>query len=104
MNKITVTMDDITALIEAGTGKRSMDAIRAEIGQFVAAEETLIVTRSEQAEAIATTTISLITIGALLSSVVASAFAWIIINNVQRQVGVNRQRWWMFHARLPTGI
>jgi len=35
MAQVTASLDDITALIEEGTGKRSMDTIRAKIGAFM---------------------------------------------------------------------
>lgn len=87
MNKVTVSLADIVVFIEQGTGKKSMDAIRAEIAKFVKAEQELIKTRAEEAESIAGFTEAVVLICSLIASVLATGAGYYIIMDVQRLVG-----------------
>lgn len=87
MNQVRATLDDVTALIETGAGKRNMDAIRGKIGEFINEESGLIKVRSQEAEDIASTTISLAIISALLSATLVGIVSFLIIRSVRQQVG-----------------
>lgn len=87
MNQVRATLDDVTALIETGAGKRNMDAIRGKIGEFINEESGLIKVRSQEAEDIASTTISLAIISALLSATLVGIVSFFIIRSVRQQVG-----------------
>lgn len=87
MNQVSKTLTDVTALIETGVGKQLMDGIRVKINEFINEEQGLIEVRSQEASRIATTTINLSILCALLSIVIVSVFGFVIIRNVQQQVG-----------------
>ena len=87
INQYPETIQDITALIEAGTGKAYMDQIREQIGRFVAVEERLIVERSEKADAIGDNTITITYVGAAIVVLLIGFFSNFIVRNVQHKVG-----------------
>lgn len=87
MNKVSATLNDVTALIENGTGKRYMDSIRAKLDEFISEEQGLIEARTLEANDIASTTIMLSIVSALLSAFIVAIFSFFIIRNVQQQVG-----------------
>ena len=79
VNKVPATMDDVTALIDAGTGKKLMDAMRVELDKFVANEAGLLVVRDEEAKASAGTAIWF-TIGATLVAIALGIFISIFLS------------------------
>ena len=87
MNKVTATLDDITAMIEKGTGKQLMDTIRAKIGEFVGEEQKLIAVRSQEAEDIADRTIFITLFGAVAATILVVIVSFLLTRGVQRQLG-----------------
>ena len=87
MNRVSASHDDVTALIETGVGKRTMDAIRTEIGEFIDEEYALIAVRTQYADELASTTIFLALASALFSTLVVGVFSFFVSRNVHRQVG-----------------
>ena len=79
VNKVPATMDDVTALIDAGTGKKLMDAMRVELEKFVANEAGLLVVRDEEAKASASTAIWF-TIGGTLVAIALGIFISIFLS------------------------
>ena len=87
MNKVTATMDDITAEIEKGTGKKYMDTIRARINEFVGEEQKLIKVRTDRANSLGDTTINVSIAGALIAIVIVGVITFFLTRGVQRQLG-----------------
>ncbi|WP_459873661.1 methyl-accepting chemotaxis protein [Endothiovibrio diazotrophicus] len=87
MNKVTATMDDITAEIEKGTGKKYMDTIRARISEFVGEEQKLIKVRTDRANDLGDTTITVSIAGALIAIVIVGIITFFLTRGVQRQLG-----------------
>lgn len=87
MNNVTTTIDDVTSFIEEGTGKRNMDAIRAQIAGFVNMEMELINTRSENAKNIGSNTITSLILASLLSLVIVGIIAYKITHSIRQEVG-----------------
>ncbi|MCH7678092.1 CHASE3 domain-containing protein [candidate division KSB1 bacterium] len=79
VNKVPATMDDVTALIDAGTGKKLMDAMRVELDKFVANEASLLVVRDEEAKTSASTAIWF-TIGGTLVAIALGIFISIFLS------------------------
>jgi len=71
MNKVTTVMADVTALIEAGTGKQFMDALRVNLETFKGEELTLMLVREADAAKTAANANKTIIIGTLLTMLVA---------------------------------
>ena len=87
MNQATATMDDVTALIEKGTGKRHMDAIRAAVGEFIDEEARLIDARQKEASDIASRTITISIGGTVIAALIVAIVGFLITRNIRRQVG-----------------
>lgn len=87
MNKSNVSMDDITRLIDAGAGKRNMDAIRSKMKAFIGEEAGLAIERTKQADDIASTTIIMAIASALLSALVVGLLSFFIIRSILIQIG-----------------
>jgi len=87
MNQVAATMDDVTALIEEGTGRRTMDAIRAGIDEFIGEEVKLINVRRQEASSLASQTIAITLGGTALSVLVVAIVGFLIVRNIFRQVG-----------------
>ncbi len=87
MNQNTTTIDDITALIEKGIGKASMDALRVKLNEFVGIERGLMVEREQAAETTASRTIYIIIFGTLLALVLGGTIAILITRSIMKQIG-----------------
>src|SRR5690606_17038005 len=87
MSHVTATMDDVTAVIEQGTGKRYMDAIRAAVGEFIEEEASLIEARQKEASDIASRTIAISIGGTIFAALVVAVIGFIITRDIRRQVG-----------------
>ncbi|MDH5394507.1 MAG: CHASE3 domain-containing protein [Gammaproteobacteria bacterium] len=87
MNRVTATLDDVTALIENGAGKRNMDAIRQLIQAFVGEEEKLIEVRTQEAETIASSTTFIVIALTAASLLIVGVMSFFIVRSVQQQVG-----------------
>jgi len=87
MNQQTATLDDITTFIEAGAGKRNMDAIRVLIDDFIAMESALITTRTQEANDLAAFVNMIVVVGALITMILIIVVSIIIIRDVQQQIG-----------------
>ena len=69
MNRSEATMDDVVALIEAGTGKGVIDELRGIVAEFIGIEQGLMEERKEEAANVSTTTI-VATIGSTVIAIV----------------------------------
>lgn len=81
------TMDDVVAIIQEGRGKAFMDAIRAEMAEFIGAENELIVVRNAEAEDIADWTTKITIIGSLISILFVGIVSFVLTRGVQKQIG-----------------
>ena len=87
INKFPKGMSDVIALIDAGTGKQFMDAIRVELGAFYDSEIALNTQRADEVEAAASSA-QAIGIGiAVVSIVVMAAIGYLLSQNIAN--GVN---------------
>jgi methyl-accepting chemotaxis protein len=82
MNKNTATMADVTALIQAGTGKKFMDAVRKELHEFIARERTIMRSRQALAKKTANSTKNLIIIGTLMTIFVALFISYLLTRSI----------------------
>jgi len=84
MNKNSSTMENVTALIQAGTGKKFMDEVRKNLKNFINTEETLMKERQADAAVSANYTRQLIIIGTTSTILIALIIAFIITRSVTR--------------------
>lgn len=103
MNKVSATIEDVTAIIEQGAGKKSMDAIRVKIAEFVSEEENLVVIRTQEAESISDNTMFITIIGTIVSIIVASIVGFIIIRGVRQQIGAEPEIMAEISQRISEG-
>jgi len=78
---------DVVSFIGKGLGKKSMDAIRGVAGEFIAAEQKLIVERQDQAHSVAVMTQYSAIIGALIAIAASIAVVLLLTRNISRQLG-----------------
>jgi methyl-accepting chemotaxis protein len=103
MNEVQTTMADITAFIDAGEGKRRMDAIRVEIAKFVDAEKELIIGRTAEAESTASITITMLLFSALTGAGLAIIAGIYIMRNIQTVVGLEPSELANISRRIADG-
>ncbi|KPA18154.1 methyl-accepting chemotaxis protein [Candidatus Magnetomorum sp. HK-1] len=84
MNKKMATMSDVTALIQAGTGKKFMDAVRKELENFTLRERTIMKARQDLAKTTANSTKTLIILGTLMTLFVALVISYILTRSITR--------------------
>jgi len=82
MNKNTATMADVTALIQAGTGKKFMDAVRKELQEFITRERTIMKSRQTIAKKTANSTKNLIIIGTLVIILIALLISYLLTRSI----------------------
>ncbi len=82
MNKHTVTIEDVAAMMKDGDGKKLMDATRAKIKEIVDAEEVLIGVRMEEQEATSAFTINFSVFGTLFAILIGTAIAYLVTRGV----------------------
>ncbi|MFL0810515.1 MAG: CHASE3 domain-containing protein [Agarilytica sp.] len=87
MNKVTRTIDDVTAFIERGIGKQYMDGMREILDAFVAEEAKLIVIRNDEQQSTATRTKVTTVLGALIALVVGGFISIFLTRKVLQQLG-----------------
>jgi methyl-accepting chemotaxis protein len=88
-NKYRAVMADVTALIEAGTGSRTMNQVRKYLADFIMDENTRMIERQNQAKQSATlaqTMIVLGTIACILISIVISLILSRIITGPIKEI------------------
>jgi methyl-accepting chemotaxis protein len=84
MNKNTATMADVTALIQAGTGKKHMDAVRKELQGFIEQERTIMKSRQALAQKTANSTKNLIIVGTLMTIFIALLISYFLTKSITR--------------------
>jgi len=83
-NKNMATMSDVTALIQAGTGKKYMDAVRKELAGFIERETTIMNSRQALAKKTANSTKNLIILGTLMTILVALLISYFLTKSITR--------------------
>ena len=73
MNKNLATINDVSALIESGTGKDILDGIRGKFAEFIRTEQSLLATRQGDAAKTADQAIFVIAVGSAFSVIFALA-------------------------------
>ncbi len=91
VNQAEADMDVVEDLILQGLGKQYMDSIRETIDAAISAEESLIVTRNDEAEASGSLTILATTLGTGLALLVGIIVAFFISNRIARLLGTEPQ-------------
>jgi len=84
MNKNTANMSDVTALIQAGTGKKYMDAVRKELHGFTERERTIMKSRQALAQKTANSTKNLIILGTLMTIFIALLISYFLTRSITR--------------------
>lgn len=82
MNQYKMTLDDITQIMEQGSGKAIMDELQKELQALVSEEETLIQQRSETQVATSDFTILVSILGTCIAIVLGLGVAFIITRGV----------------------
>jgi len=89
MNKVTRSMDEVTAFIELGIGKKYMDEMRGVLDGFVAEETALIGVRNAEQQATAAWTKQVTIVGALLALFIGGFVTFFLTGVVLRQLGAD---------------
>ena len=87
VNSTQATTDDLLREFRSGRDKASMDAFRANIGEFIKVESDLLAERSAALDATSTMTTNVLVFGALALGVITIALAGLLIRSVFRQLG-----------------
>jgi signal transduction histidine kinase/DNA-binding response OmpR family regulator/CHASE3 domain sensor protein len=87
INKDTNTIKDVSALIETGIGKVSMNGLRNKLEEFINIERVLVAQRTEIAKNTATFAISATILGTLLALLLGVLIAAIITRSLFAQIG-----------------
>jgi methyl-accepting chemotaxis protein len=91
MNQYTLTIDDISKMMQAGQGKTLMDATRAKIKEIVDAEEILIEQRTAEQSATAASTVNFAVFGSAIALLFGAVVGLAISRNVLAHIdGANR--------------
>ncbi len=88
MNKYTATIDDVTAMIEAGAGKKMMDGLRVKLGEIIGEEENLIVVRGKEQESLANRSIYVTVIGTIIALVLGWLVAFLIVRGITKPLNM----------------
>ncbi len=88
MNKYTATIDDVTAMIEAGAGKKMMDGIRAKLNEIVSEEEKLIDLRAKEQESTASRSINVTVIGTIVALILGWLVAFLIVRGITKPLNM----------------
>lgn len=78
---------EVTAVIEKGTGKTLLDAIRAKVAEFIAAEDSLLAERENSSSEAATQSTWLVIFGTLLAIVIGIVMALFISRSISGNLG-----------------
>jgi len=81
------TSDDLQALMSTNVGKTNMDALRAKIDEFIAAESGLLTIRTEENESTASVTQITLVIGVVLAIAISIPFSIVISSRINKQLG-----------------
>ncbi len=80
-------LEDVTALLEAGTGRRLMGEMRRLVNGIVHEEEDLLHARSGEAAVTAGRTVMVTIVGTLIALIAGCAVGYVIVSSVSRQLG-----------------
>jgi len=87
MDKTGSSMKAVDALIQKGSGKVIMDALRDKLGKFIVAEEELLIARIKESESAASKSIYGVIIGTFLAIMFGIVAVFFITSDVLKQVG-----------------
>ncbi|MBU2513477.1 methyl-accepting chemotaxis protein [bacterium] len=87
VNKITISMDDVATMVASGLGKKTMDGIRANSGEFISIEENLLAERSKVTANTANLANNVVIFGILLTVVLGTVIVFTLVRTVMRQLG-----------------
>ncbi|SFB79489.1 CHASE3 domain-containing protein [Pseudoalteromonas denitrificans] len=82
LNKAGASMEDVTRLIENGTGKKIIDSLREEIAQFIQVEKDLILVRTFESQQAASDTLYQAIFGTLSAAITAFFSAFILLKSI----------------------
>jgi len=87
VNKYPVNMDDVANLVEEGAGKVFMDGLRAKVTEFVSIEESLLITRDEEAASTANVAIMVTVAGIVVAIILGVVVIVVLLNIIMGQLG-----------------
>ncbi|MDJ0763679.1 MAG: response regulator [Myxococcota bacterium] len=87
MNQSKSSLKKISALIQQGTGKSIMDALRVKVAEFIQIENELLVKRNDDARGSSTSSLIVVVIGTALAIALGLVTSIFITRSVHRQVG-----------------
>ena len=87
MDKTGGSMEEVSALIQKGTGKAVMDALRGRLTSFISTEEELLNVRIKESDRVAAQSIYVAILGTILAIMFGIVAVFFITRNVLRQVG-----------------
>jgi len=90
VDSLTATMEDVTSLIEAGTGKRIMDDLRKQLLEFRQAERELMTVRKLEAERTVFQTKTLTSVGTLIVVLLSLFSSFWLAGNISKPIKLLR--------------
>ncbi|MGK0289291.1 MAG: methyl-accepting chemotaxis protein, partial [bacterium] len=87
VNKISVTMDTLTHLVEQGKGKAFMDGLRVKVAKFVDIEARLLITRSQESNVAAQKAIISTIFGTLFAIIIGTIATFLLTHLILKKVG-----------------
>jgi len=89
VNKFPKRLNDVTALLEAGTGRRLMDEMRLIIDEMISEEKELLYTRSKNTESDSKISLTINVIGTIFAVTLGVFIAFFIVSSINRQLGTD---------------
>jgi len=87
VNKFSVTMDDVAALVEKGAGKEFMDKLRSKVQEFLDIEKQLLAVRAKEAGDTAKMAMVTVFVGFFLAIVLGIFVVFLLLQIVANQLG-----------------
>ena len=87
MNEDTVTIKDVSALVEKGTGKNILDGLRNMLDEFTSVERDLLFERENVAKNTALQTIYITIVGTIFAVILGAVISLIITRSLMKQIG-----------------
>ncbi|HCY85008.1 MAG TPA: histidine kinase [Desulfobacteraceae bacterium] len=89
VNKHPVRLKDVTALLEAGTGKRITDEVRQIVEEMVSEEKQLLLKRAAETRSTSTMTLMINVVGCVLATALGVLIAVFVVSSINRQLGTD---------------
>ena len=89
VNKYPMRLKHVTALLEAGTGKRITDEVRQIVEEMVSEEKELLLVRDGETQSMSNTTLMITLLGCILATFLGIFVAVLVVTSINRQLGTD---------------